>query len=89
MKLCILGMGSYECKTLENNLKDILRELDFEGSIDMSDDIDLFLQYGINKTPALLIDEVLVHNDQLQDLTYLKTVITEILNKDDNYHKAS
>lgn len=82
-------MGSSECRTLEKNLKDLMHSIGYKYPIVMSDDIDLFIQYGINKTPALLINKVLIHNAQLQDLDYVKQTILENIDSDDNYHKAS
>lgn len=89
MKLCILGVGSIECKELEKTLHELLRELGDEAKVVMSDDIDVFLKHKITKTPALLVDDKLVHNEQLHDKEFLREVLTKALEQNDNYHTPS
>lgn len=82
-------MGSKDCKELEKTLRQILYELRIHSDIVMSDDIDLFIKHKIIKTPALLIDDELVHNDELQSKADIhKHLLAHIDNHDIN-HKAS
>lgn len=71
MKLCILGVGSKECRVLEEEILQILQKIGDASEISISDDIDLFLRYQIAKTPALLINDELIHNEDLQNEKYL------------------
>lgn len=89
MKLCILGMGSIDCKDLEKNLHLILKELGIDSEIALSDDIDLFLKYKITKTPALLINDYLIHNENLQENCGIREQIIAHLDHFDKNHKAS
>ena len=86
MKLCILGVGSFECKHLEEKLRELLAELGSDAEIQISDDIDLFLAYKITKTPALLVNGELVHNEQLNKPLFLKSLLVEAVNLNDNCH---
>lgn len=89
MKVCILGVGSLECKQLEIRLRELLLELGEQTKVRISDDIDLFLKHRITKTPALLVDNQLVHNDQLSDDDFLKNILLEASTHDDNNHLES
>lgn len=88
MKLCILGVGSKECKHLEETLRNLLAELGDDAKIHLSDDIDLFLKHKITKTPALLVDDILVHNEQLRNTAFLKSILHQASHHD-NYHQDS
>ena len=79
-------MGSKDCKDLEKILRQILSDAGVDSEITMSDDIDLFIKYKITKTPALLIDELLIHNEDLQLKSNIRNQIIEYHDKN---HKAS
>ncbi|MCB0509598.1 MAG: hypothetical protein H6579_06100 [Chitinophagales bacterium] len=75
MKVAILGMGSKECLDLQIQLQDMLNELHSEASVKISDDIDLFIQYKIKKTPALLVNQTIIPNSELKDLVGIRQIL--------------
>jgi len=57
MNIKILGSGCANCKKLEENTAQALKELNIEAAIEEVKDIGEIIDYGVMKTPALVIDE--------------------------------
>jgi hypothetical protein len=86
MKVCILGMGSGDCLELTEVLNSLLREIGDDTQVVLSDDIDVFLRYGIKKTPALLVNDKLYQNEELQDIDFLRKILLKASGEKDYYH---
>lgn len=82
-------MGSLECRNLEKTLKVLLDNYGCVYTLDISDDIDLFIKYKINKTPALLINDTLIHHEELSNTNYLKSIIENFIKEEGLYNNAS
>lgn len=57
MIIKILGGGCPNCKKLHENTESALKELGMEATIEEVKDIDQIIDYGVMKTPALVVDE--------------------------------
>ncbi|MBF8983211.1 TM0996/MTH895 family glutaredoxin-like protein [Lutibacter sp. B2] len=58
MNIKVLGTGCANCKKLEANAKEAVKELGLENvTIEKVEDIPSIMKYGVMKTPALVIDE--------------------------------
>lgn len=57
MIIKILGSGCPNCKKLHENTEVALKELNLEATIEEVKDIDQIIDYGVMKTPALVVDE--------------------------------
>ncbi len=57
MNIKVLGAGCMNCKKLEENVKKAVEELGIEASIEKVTDIKKIVEYGVMKTPALVVDE--------------------------------
>jgi small redox-active disulfide protein 2 len=57
MIIKILGTGCSNCKKLEANVKEAVKELGIEASVEKVEDIQDIMAYGIMKTPTLVVDE--------------------------------
>ena len=58
MNIKVLGTGCANCKKLEANAKEAVKELGLENvNIEKVEDIPSIMKYGVMKTPALVIDE--------------------------------
>lgn len=57
MIIKILGSGCPNCKKLHENTELALTELKLEATVEEVRDIDKIIDYGVMKTPALVIDE--------------------------------
>ena len=56
MEIKILGTGCANCKVLENTTREVIRELGLEATIVKEEDIIRILEYGIPRTPGLVVD---------------------------------
>ena len=57
MNIKILGSGCPNCKKLKANTEEAIKELNIEAAIEEVKDVDKIIDYGVMKTPALVIDE--------------------------------
>ncbi len=57
MVIKILGTGCAKCKQLETNAQQAVKELGIEATIEKVQDINNIMEYGVMKTPALVVDE--------------------------------
>ncbi|TCO74362.1 thioredoxin family protein [Marinisporobacter balticus] len=58
MNIKVLGTGCTNCKKLEANAKEAVKELGLDNvTIEKVEDIPSIMKYGVMKTPALVIDE--------------------------------
>lgn len=53
-------MGCSRCRKLEHYLKELLDELQITASIEVVEDLDVMLHYGVTHTPALVINGELI-----------------------------
>ncbi|MBN2862090.1 MAG: TM0996/MTH895 family glutaredoxin-like protein [Bacteroidales bacterium] len=56
MEIKILGTGCPKCKTLENLTREALAETGIDAIIEKVEDIVDIMNYGINRTPGLVIN---------------------------------
>lgn len=56
----VLGSGCTKCETLEEEAKKALIELNMEPIIEHVSDFAKIASYGVMRTPALVIDDVVV-----------------------------
>ncbi|QVK18799.1 TM0996/MTH895 family glutaredoxin-like protein [Mycoplasmatota bacterium] len=59
MIIKILGSGCANCKKLEENAKKAVAELGIEANFEKVTDYKDIVSYGVMRTPALVVDEVL------------------------------
>jgi small redox-active disulfide protein 2 len=57
MVIKILGSGCAKCKKLEANAQQAVKELGIEATIEKVKEIEEIMEYGVMKTPALVVDE--------------------------------
>lgn len=57
MKIKILGSGCAKCRTLENNTRTAVKELNLDAEIIKITDVNQITDYGVMMTPAIVVDE--------------------------------
>lgn len=57
MIIKILGSGCPNCRKLHENTEAALKELMIEATIEEVKDINTIIDYGVMKTPALVVNE--------------------------------
>ncbi|AEE92405.1 conserved protein of unknown function [Tepidanaerobacter acetatoxydans Re1] len=57
MVIKVLGSGCANCKKLEANVKEAVKELGIEATIEKVQDFKDIASYGVMRTPALVVDE--------------------------------
>ena len=60
MIIKILGPGCANCRSLERNTREALRQLGLEASIEKVEDYPSILGYGVMATPGLVVDETVL-----------------------------
>ncbi len=75
MNIKILGSGCANCKKLEENTVLALKELNLEATIEEVKDIDKIIDYGVMKTPALVIDEKVKSSGRVLGVEEIKKIL--------------
>jgi small redox-active disulfide protein 2 len=75
MVIKVLGTGCATCKSLENNTLQAVRELGNGAAVEKVTDMTRILGYKILRTPALVINEVVVLSGRVPAVAELKEII--------------
>lgn len=75
MKIKILGGGCANCKKLEENTVLAVKELNLEADIEEVKDIETIIDYGVMKTPALVIDEKVKSSGRVLGVEEIKKIL--------------
>lgn len=57
MEIKILGTGCANCKKLEANVREAVKEMGIDAHIEKVENFKEIMAYGVMKTPALVVDE--------------------------------
>lgn len=79
MKVQVLGTGCRKCDELYARARQAVDNIggDQPPSVEKSDDIDVFLQYGVRVTPALVVAGELVSMGTLLSVEEIEAAIRE------------
>lgn len=77
MEIKVLGTGCAKCRSLEKATAEVVKELGLDASISKEEDIIKIMQYGVMRTPGLVIDEKVVLSGRLPSHQELKTLLTQ------------
>jgi len=75
MEIKILGTGCPKCKQLEQTVKEAVKASNMEINITKVEEIDKILNYGIMKTPGLVIDEKVVLSGRVPSINEVIEII--------------
>lgn len=75
MVIKILGMGCKKCKQLEANAKTAVEELGLDATVEKVADLSDIAEYGVARTPGLVVDEVVKISGKVASVEDIKDVI--------------
>ncbi|UCH13256.1 MAG: TM0996/MTH895 family glutaredoxin-like protein [Bacteroidales bacterium] len=77
MEIKVLGTGCPKCKALKKTVTDSLAELDIAADVSKVEDIMKIMEYGVMRTPALVINGKVVLSGYVPDKNEIKNLITK------------
>jgi small redox-active disulfide protein 2 len=75
MEIKVLGPGCPKCKNLEKLTSEVVAENKIEATVEKVDDIMKIMEYGIMRTPGLVIDGKVMFSGRVPSKDELKTII--------------
>jgi len=75
MIIKILGSGCPNCKKLHENTLEALKSMGMEATIEEVKDINEIIDYGVMKTPALVIDEKVKSSGRVLTIEEIKKIL--------------
>ncbi len=76
MKIKILGKGCKNCDKLAENAQAAANDLGLEVTIEKVTDLDDIVNYGVMKTPALVVDESLKAQGKVLSVSQIRKHLT-------------
>ncbi len=61
----VLGSGCAKCTKTADSIRQIAEELNQEVTVEKETDPQVFMTYGVMSTPAVVVDEQLVHSGSI------------------------
>jgi small redox-active disulfide protein 2 len=77
MEIKVLGTGCPKCKALEKKVVDTLAELGITAAVLKVDDIMKIMEYGVMRTPSLVINGKVVLSGHVPDTNEIKNLIIQ------------
>jgi small redox-active disulfide protein 2 len=82
MKIKVLGPGCARCRQLEQTVKEVVKELAVEASIEEVKDVKKIMAYPILTTPGLVVNEELVCSGKVPNKGEVTQLIINALEKE-------
>jgi len=79
MEIKVLGSGCSKCVKLQEQVQQVLAELNINESVKKVMDIAEIMQYGVMRTPALVIDEKVVVSGRVPSKDELKEILKKLI----------
>ncbi|MBL7903581.1 MAG: TM0996/MTH895 family glutaredoxin-like protein [Bacteroidales bacterium] len=76
MEIKILGTGCTNCTNLEKSVREAVAELNLDASVVKEEDIVKIMNYGIMRTPAMVVDEKVIFYGRVPSVNELKEMLT-------------
>ena len=77
MEIKVLGMGCPKCRALEKTVINCLAELDIAADLTKVEDINEMMEYGILRTPALVINGTVAVSGRVPSGNEIKELLTK------------
>lgn len=76
MEIKILGTGCAKCKTLENQVRDVVDQNNIDATIIKVEDIVEIMNYNVMSTPALIVDGKVLVKGRVPSSAEIKELLT-------------
>ena len=77
MDIKVLGTGCAKCKTLEQTTRQATEELGLNATVEKVEDIQKIMEWGILRTPGLIVNGKIVLSGQVPKVAELKDLLTK------------
>lgn len=77
MEIKILGTGCAKCKLLEEAVRKTVAEMNIDANITKIEDIMDIMEYGILRTPGLVIDDEVMASGRMLSVNEIKDFINK------------
>ena len=77
MEIKILGTGCSNCKKLEANAKEAVKDLGIEAEVTKVEDIKDIMKYSVMRTPAIVINEKVKMYGKVSTVDEIKKYIND------------
>jgi len=77
MEIKVLGPGCPKCKTLEETTQKAVEELGVDANVSKVDDIVQIMNYGVMRTPGLVINEKVIFSGKVPNVNEMKEIISK------------
>ena len=77
MQIKVLGTGCKKCNELEQAIRNAIEALDIDATIEKEEDIMRIMEYGVNRTPALVVDGKVVISGRVPNEKELKELLSK------------
>lgn len=68
----VLGSGCSKCVKTAELIEKIAKEQNIEVSVEKETNVEVIMNYGVMSTPAVVIDEQLVHSGSMPHTSQIK-----------------
>lgn len=75
MEIKVLGTGCPKCKKLEKLTREAVTELGIEATIEKVEDIYKIMQFGVMRTPGLVVNGKVVMSGKLPKTSEIKELL--------------
>jgi len=77
MEIKILGTGCPKCKSLEKLTRETVSKMGIEAQVSKEEDIMKIMEYGVMKTPGLVVDGKVVLSGRLPSEKEITELLTQ------------
>ncbi len=88
MKIKVLGPGCSKCHQLEQVVRDVVKELAIDASVEEVKDVKKIMGYSILMTPGLVINEEVVSSGKVPSKAEVTQMIINGLEKEERSGKT-
>lgn len=75
MEIKVLGTGCPKCRQLEQTVKEAIKDMETKPTVVKEEDIIRIMNYGVMKTPALVINEKVVLSGRVPSVKEVVEII--------------